>query len=208
MNKNEDGGRRSYHHGNLREALIFAAISLIADRGLQGFTLVEAARAAGVSPSAPYRHFRDREALLCEVAHYGFERFADRLENAWNKGQPTAISAFEAVGRAYLDFAREERPLFVAMFQPELPNEPALVAAMDRAFGVLLTASREIVSRLPANDRPPAHMVSYHIWALSHGVAELFAQDRKRRAPISPEDMLESAIMIYLRGLGLLPEKI
>lgn len=204
MTSYEDGSKRGYHHGNLREALIYAAISLIAARGLQGFTFAEAARAAGVSPSAPYRHFRDRDALLCEVARYGFDRFADRLERAWNAGRPNPIAAFEAVGKAYLHFAREERPLFIAMFQPELPKDAALTTAMDRAFGVLLSASRDLVEHLPKEDRPPAHMVSYHIWALSHGVAELFAEDRQRRAPISAEDLLESAVMIYLRGLGVL----
>ena len=66
--------RDSYHHGNLREALVEAARRLIAERGLGGFAFAELARAAGVSPAAPYRHFRDRGALVAELARQGFER--------------------------------------------------------------------------------------------------------------------------------------
>jgi AcrR family transcriptional regulator len=205
MDRDDDAGKRSYHHGNLREALVFAAVGLIADKGLQGFTFADAARAAGVSPAAPYRHFRDRDALMAAVAHYGFERFADRLEAAWNRGRPNPLAAIEAVGRAYLAFAREERPLFVAMFQPGLPEDPALTAAGDRAFAALLAACNGLAAPLPPGRRPPVPMMAYHIWALSHGIAELFADSRRRRAPISAEDLLESAFIVYLRGLGLLP---
>ena len=70
--------RRGYHHGNLREALVAAALELIAEKGPAGFTFAEAARAAGVSPAAPYRHFRDREALLADIARRGFERLHRR----------------------------------------------------------------------------------------------------------------------------------
>jgi AcrR family transcriptional regulator len=70
------GGRRGYHHGNLREALIHAALQLISQKGPAGFTFAEAARQAGVGPAAPYRHFRDRDALMADVARRGFERFS------------------------------------------------------------------------------------------------------------------------------------
>src|SRR5882724_8102895 len=100
--------RRGYHHGNLREALIDAALELIGAKGPAGFTIAEAARLAGVSPAAPYRHFRDADALLAEVAVRGYDRFAGRLAKAWNGGRPEVVAAFEDLGRAYLAFAREE----------------------------------------------------------------------------------------------------
>src|ERR1700733_6768231 len=87
-------GRRGYHHGNLREALIEAALELIGAKGPAGFTVAEAARLAGVSPAAPYRHFRDADALLAEVAVRGFERLADALQRAWNGGRPDVVRAF------------------------------------------------------------------------------------------------------------------
>src|SRR5579871_6762023 len=88
-------GRRGYHHGNLREALIDAALELIGGKGPAGFTIAEAARLAGVSPAAPYRHFRDADALLAEVALRGFERLAQRLTAAWSGGRPEPVRAFE-----------------------------------------------------------------------------------------------------------------
>ena len=208
MADHPDDRRRSYHHGNLREALVAAALDLIDQKGPNGFSFAEAARAAGVTPAAPYRHFADREALVTEVARRGFERFAEALERAWNDGQPSPLSAFEALARAYLRFAREDRGYYAAMFDSGVPRhaDPALSAAADRAFGVLTNATAALVRHLPPDRRPPVHMMSYHIWALSHGVAELFGDGRERRAPISAEDLLESGVGIYLRGLGLIPD--
>ncbi len=78
-------GRRGYHHGNLREALIRAALELIAEKGPAGFTFADAARWAGVSSAAPYRHFRDRDDLLVDVARRGFDQFAQALARAWDE---------------------------------------------------------------------------------------------------------------------------
>ena len=97
--------------------LLEAARKLIEEHGAFGFSLTEAARLAGVSPAAPYRHFRDRDALLAEVAKSGFERFAARLDMAWNNGVPTPLSAFDALGKAYLAFAREEPASYAVMFE-------------------------------------------------------------------------------------------
>src|SRR5579875_3579234 len=108
--------RRGYHHGNLREALVDAALALVAAKGPAGFTIAEAARLAGVSPGAPYRHFRDAEALLAEVALRGFNRLAALLAAAWNDGRPNPMAAFEAMGRAYLGFARAEPAYYAVMF--------------------------------------------------------------------------------------------
>src|ERR1700750_2171208 len=93
----QDDGRRGYHHGNLRETLIAAALDLIARKGPGGFTFAEAARWAGVSSAGPSRHFRDRDALVADVARRGFELFETALEKAWNDGRPDALSAFEQV---------------------------------------------------------------------------------------------------------------
>src|SRR6266568_3680792 len=101
-------GPRGYHHGNLKEALIRAALELIAQKGPAGFTFAEAARSAGVSPAAPYRHFRDRDELLASIAQRGFEQFEARLNAAWMDGLPDPFTAFERLGRAYLGFARSE----------------------------------------------------------------------------------------------------
>ncbi len=199
--------RRGYHHGNLREALVEAALMLIAEKGPAGFTIAEAARLAGVSPGAPYRHFRDAEALLAEVALRGFERFAAALAAAWNGGLPAPLRAFEALGRAYLAFARDEPAYYAAMFETRIAFEghPGLLAAGDRAFAILREAAERLTADLPAGRRPPSLMVALHIWALSHGIASLFvrADPSRRKLPMTPEDLLEAGVLIYLQSLGL-----
>ncbi len=202
----EPGARRGYHHGNLREALIKAALDLIAQKGPAGFTFAEAARAAGVSPAAPYRHFRDRDALIADVARQGFRAFADALERAWDRGRPAPRAAFERLGAAYLAFARNEPAYFSAMFESGLAaaDYPELRTEGDRAFGVLREACEAVAATLPAKRRPPPLMMALHVWSLSHGIAALFARgDRARRPiPMPPEDLLEAAILIYLDGLA------
>ncbi|MEM9062986.1 MAG: TetR/AcrR family transcriptional regulator [Pseudomonadota bacterium] len=208
MTQREEKGRRGYHHGNLREALVTAVLGLIADKGPNGFTFSEAARAAGVSPAAPYRHFKDRDALLDEVARAGFELFADHLETAFERGGPSPMRAFEAVTAAYLDFARTERSYFIAMFTGAAPESPDLPRAGDRAFSVLRRACEGLVRHMPDPDRPPIHMMTYHVWAMCHGIAELFGrEDTQRRAPIAAGELLEAGTAIYLRGLGILPDR-
>jgi AcrR family transcriptional regulator len=198
---------RGYHHGNLREALIAAALDLIGEKGPAGFTFAEAARWAGVSPAAPYRHFRDRDALMADVALRGFERFAEALEKAWDEGQPHPYRAMENLGRAYLAFARNEPAYYAAMFEAQLPPDASrdLTKASDRAFAVLRQACEALCGLMPADKRPPSLMMSLHIWSMAHGIASLFARGdaARRKIPMPPEDLLEAGILLYLRGLGL-----
>jgi AcrR family transcriptional regulator len=198
--------RRGYHHGNLREALIEAALNLISEKGPGGFTFAEAARAAGVSPAAPYRHFRDRDALIADVAKRGFEAFAAALAAAWDGGRPEPRVAFDRVGHAYLEFARTAPAYFSAMFESglALADYPEVRAEGDKAFAVLREACEAVIATLPAAKRPPAMMMALHIWSLSHGIAALFGRgDRARRPiPMRPEELLEAAVLIYLDGLG------
>ncbi len=199
--------RDSYHHGNLREALIEAALRLIRERGPAGFAFVELARAAGVSPAAPYRHFRDRTALLGEIARRGFVRFAADLDAVWNGGRPDAVAAFDRVGKAYLAFARRDPASYAVMFESGLPLEesPELRQASDLAFEVLRRAADAICATATGR-RPPALMVALHVWAMAHGVASLFvghADGGRFRLPMTPEELLEAGVLIYLQSLGL-----
>ena len=199
--------RKGYHHGNLREAMIEATIELIREKGPTGFTMAEAAKKAGVSAAAPYRHFSGREELIAEIARQGFEIFADLMEYAQQKSQPSALAAFEAVGRAYLAFARKYPGHYIAMFESgvSVTSSAELNAVATRAFNVLTRSAEQLVAHLPPDTRPPASMVSQHIWAMSHGVVELFARGEPgARSPFSPEDLLESGVGVYLRGLGVI----
>lgn len=200
-------GERGYHHGNLKEALVRAALELIAEKGPFGFTFADAARWAGVSPAAPYRHYSDRDELMADVAKRGFELFEEALRKAWDDGGPEPIKAFERVGRAYLEFARKQPAYYSAMFEAGIPvaQNAELRAAGERAYGVLRDAAEKIVARAPPGKRPPAAMLALHVWALSHGIASLFARgdEARRSLPMSPEELLEAGVLVYLQGLGL-----
>jgi AcrR family transcriptional regulator len=203
----DDKESRGYHHGNLKETLLRAALELIAQKGPAGFTFAEAARWAGVSPAAPYRHFRDRDELLASVALRGFLQFESALSKAWDDGRPDVFVALERLGKAYLDFARTEPAYYSAMFEagvPLAPN-PELREAGDRAFAVLRAAAEKLCAQMPPRGRPPALMVALHIWAVAHGIASLFGRgDAARRTlPMSPEELLEAETLIYLKGLGI-----
>jgi AcrR family transcriptional regulator len=185
------GGPRGYHHGNLKEALMRAALELIAKNGPGGFTFAEAARWAGVSPAAPYRHFRDRDELLASVALRGFQQFEAALTRAWDDGRPNPFLAFDRLGKAYLAFARSEPAYYSAMFEAGIPLDTSseLVQAGDDAFGVLRRATDALIAAMPA----------------SHGIASLFARGDagRRKLPMSAEELLEAGVLIYLRGLGV-----
>ncbi|CCD86894.1 putative transcriptional regulator, TetR family [Bradyrhizobium sp. ORS 285] len=205
--KEQRRAERGYHHGNLKEALLQAALDLIAQKGAAGFTFADAARMAGVSPAAPYRHFRDRDELLSSIAQRGFEQFESRLSAAWDDGRPDTVTAFERVGKAYLAFAREEPAFYSAMFESGVPADstPGLLAAGDSAFGVIRAAAERLAALAPPGvPRPPAMMMALHIWSMAHGIASLFARGdaARRKLPMSPEELLEAEVLIYLRGLG------
>lgn len=200
--------KRGYHHGNLREALVAACLRLIAEKGPTGFTLSEAAREAGVTPAAVYRHFAGREDLIAEAARQGYDIFSDLMEFAYAGGQPSALAAFEATGRAYLAFARKYPGHYVAMFESgiSMNRTPALATAARRAMDIMEKAAQDLSQHIPPEKRPPSAMFLAHVWALSHGVVELYARGTPgTRSPFPPEDLLETGIGVYLRGLGLIP---
>ena len=200
--------KRGYHHGNLAQALVDAALHLIEEKGPTGFTLSEAAKRAGVTPAAVYRHFDGREALIAECARQGYEIFGARMEAAYEAGLPSALRAFEETGRAYLAFAREHPGHYVAMFESGISvnRSPALHRVASRANGVLEKAAESLSHHIPEGRRPPPAMFASHVWAMSHGVVELFARNSPGTgSPFPPEQLLEAGIGIYLRGLGLIP---
>jgi len=111
------------------------------------------------------------------------------------------------VGKAYLKFAREEPSYYSAMFESGLPvdADPTLMAASERAFGIIRAAAERLAALAPPGvPRPPAMMMALHIWSMSHGVASLFGRGdaARRKLPMTPEDLLEAQVLIYLRGLG------
>ncbi|HEY8162592.1 MAG: TetR/AcrR family transcriptional regulator [Methylocystis sp.] len=187
--------KRRYHHGSLKQALVDAAIEILAEGGPSALTLTEAARRAGVTPAAPYRHFSGRDALLAELARQGFETFGARIEAAWDEGRPDAKSAMRAMCGAFLKFASEEPGLYAAMFgQAATLADPGAGGAADHALEILWRAA---VAWLQAAGAPAqgARHLALQIWAVAHGVAMLTISGHFDPAKTAdPAAVLEGAI--------------
>jgi AcrR family transcriptional regulator len=156
----------SYHHGDLRVALVSAALELLEEGGATELSLRAAARRAGVAPSAPYRHYADRDALLSAVAAVGYRELAEHLATA--HPSPSTTDDLATVAVAYVRFALRRPALFRVMF-----GEPCDRDSRERvaATAAIATYVRAIVERcFPAAD-PDA--LSTAIWALVHGLAFL-----------------------------------
>lgn len=166
------GEGRSYHHGSLRGALLKAAEDVIAERGVDGFSLRETARRAGVSPAAPGHHFKDARGLLTALATEAFRAFGDALEAA--DAQGTRDARIRAQGLAYVRFALANHARFELMWRHGLldQTDPDYTAAGARAFAILDTAVRgEGAERTGSAD--PALAPSIAAWSLVHGFAKL-----------------------------------
>ncbi|WP_336205756.1 TetR/AcrR family transcriptional regulator [Nonomuraea sp. LPB2021202275-12-8] len=178
--------RTAYHHGNLRRAIIDAALQAITESGPAGWSLRELARRAGVSHAAPAHHFGDRAGLLTAVAAEGFEVFADALERA-------ADDALE-VGVTYVRFAISHRPYFEVMFRPELyrVDDPSVETARERAAHVLVTSAGRL-SPGPGQDR----LTTIAGWSLAHGFAGLWLSGAlPETAHSDPETLARSVIRL------------
>ncbi len=166
--------RNQYHHGNLEQTLIEAAVSLIAQHGVAGFSLREAATHVGVSPSAAYRHFSSKEDLLNAVAMEGFHRLAFQMEKMMGKAraenpESPALEAFKALGLTYITFAVENSSHFQVMFGIPL-QEPG--AEGTSPYRLLQAALDDLVREkiLAVNDRAGAEL---YAWSVVHGLAGL-----------------------------------
>jgi AcrR family transcriptional regulator len=159
--------KKSYHHGDLREALLAAALAILEEGGdPKALTLREAARRAGVSAMAPYRHFADKDALIAGVALIGFERFRDALAAA--DADPDPRAALVAQGVAYVDFAGANPALFRLMFGANAPKADSRLSEVGaEAYGVLATR----VASLVAPDRAADWTLA--CWSIVHGIAAL-----------------------------------
>jgi AcrR family transcriptional regulator len=167
-----DVAGRRYHHGALRAALIGAAEAVIAERGIDGFSLRETARRAGVSPAAPGHHFRDARGLLTALAAQAFRDFGDALEAA-NTGTDRA-ARIRSQGMAYVRFALANRARFDLMWRKALIDDfdPEYTAAGKRAFAIL---DRVIRGEQCSSSEPTDSSIAPSIaaWSIVHGFARL-----------------------------------
>ncbi len=168
-----------YHHGDLRAALVDAAIGLIAERGVRGFSLAAASRRLGVSVAAPYRHFRDRDELLAAVGVRGFQAFATTLaaEAAGALDPPQRLAGMT---RAYVRFAAEHRPLFDALYSTGIDKaaHPDLRGAVEP-----VDAFRAVAQEICAPDTVTADALAATLAASAHGHAALLLDGERTPRP-------------------------
>ena len=198
------GDRRGYHHGNLKEALIEAARRFIAERGIGGFTLVDAARLVGVTPAALYRHFRGREALLEELAGRGFADLAARLARALTS-RGTPLERFTRMGEAYLAFAEEEPAYYAAIFetrgtQAEASHVEPSDTGRPSPFDLLVEALQSTFADGFGGVAP--RFIALEVWALAHGLATLSAAGHLPRGPGFPDkyELLRAGVLALVHG--------
>ena len=164
--------RRPYHHGDLRAALVRAALLLVEEHGIKGLALSDAARLVGVSVAAPYRHFKDKEALLAEIAAEGFALFRDALARAAQSNPRDKVKRLVEMGVAYVDFALEHRSHFKVMWEGGLSKAtyPAVGHAAYEAYLLLEKAAMDLLPGAPGGRQ---HALVATAWSLVHGYASL-----------------------------------
>jgi len=214
---------KSYHHGNLRDALIVAAAEIIEQQGSLEFSITDAARRAGVSAAAPYRHFKDKEDLLHNVRDLAFMGLRTALvETAECSGHPSnSQDKIIAIGQTYLRFAREKSAFFGLMWE-DRGNMAEIRDSIEHkmsGFYILVGVVRGYCSTLPEygddqeSQEAMALAIATQLWALAHGIAtlelnhmlDLFDRDA------AAEQLLATSTRALLNGLHVStarPEKL
>jgi len=192
-----DGGRSSYHHGNLRSTLIESGKDLLETKGLPAFSLRLAARTAGVSQTAPYHHFTDKDGLLDAMAADGFQRLGAELEAAARGGIRPMILAF-------LRFARANPQMFRLMFAAHPASRPRtadLAAAFERCWAACRGATcQELGDNDDTSDR--ARQATLAVWSGMYGLSRLLEDGTGTAAGLDDQSAAESVVQILQRGIG------
>jgi AcrR family transcriptional regulator len=202
----EAGGRRRprYHHGNLPQALRDAALALITEAGADALTLRGAAKRAGVSQAAPYRHFRNKEALLAAVAEDGFRAMAEAMRRRAAPHREDPAGRLRALGRAYVEFATRHPAHFRVMFgrvPVDRAAHPGLQAAAAAAYGLLTDAIRDCQAAGVVRAGDPEER-ALCAWSAVHGLSALVVDGQlgERGRPLEP--LARAVTDTIVRGLA------
>jgi len=196
--------KKSYHHGDLRRALLDAALAIIDGRGVEALTLREVAHRVGVTQAAPYHHFADKEAILAAVAEEGFVELDQAMVAARDAAEPAA--RLGAMGKSYVRFAVARPAHFRVMFgkMVDVPCHPALHAAADRAF---VTLCESIVAAQGAGLLRPGDPTELALlaWSTVHGLSMLWIEGAVHSPSgeeLDVDALAEAATAMLARGLG------
>ena len=193
--------KRTYHHGELRQALVHAVVAHARDSGTVGdLTLREAARRAGVSHNAPYRHFADKESILAAAAAEGFADLTANLRAA-RAGVTDPVHRFVRTGLAYLQFAHDRRGHLTVMFGPE--SAKAATPDLHRHANDAFTVLEEMVGDAGIAPGLEARRLGTVVWSFLHGLAVLTLQKHvPSSVACAPEQLAELGLRRLFTALG------
>ncbi|MFN8446420.1 MAG: TetR/AcrR family transcriptional regulator [Caldilineaceae bacterium] len=171
---------KHYHHGDLRNALVQAGLTVLAEEGVERLNLREVARRVGVSHAAPYRHFADKEALLAAIAEDGFRRMGEQLVATLAGIDGNWAEKLQGIGRTYLGFAQENRDAYRLMFSHMIAHRDrheALHTAAKASFDLL---ANTIHAGQRAGEFVAGDTASFTIsvWSMMHGLASLLIEEQ------------------------------
>ena len=196
----------SYHHGNLREALLEIAHTLIESEGVKAITLRRIAKEAGVSQNAPYSHFADKAALLDALAVDGFKDLIACMMKA-SKSAMTPADHLQAIGTGYVNYALSHPELFHLMFnlrQSEKPASTALQEASSKSFQILRNAVIN-VQEAESPDREGSLIATISAWSIVHGLSVLIIENKLANNPdikkLSRKKIIDQTTKIFTQGL-------
>jgi AcrR family transcriptional regulator len=207
MAKAHTDREKPYHHGDLRAALIRAGLAILAEEGVQALSLRAAARRAGVSHAAPYRHFADKEALLAAIAEEGFNVLAAEVEAARERFPASPREQFEESGWVYVQFALAHPDHLLVMFSSLIEDPqayPGLRDAGGHAFNVLVEIVRagQAAGIIIAGE---ARLLAVAAWTQMHGLSLLLIGHQVPRdvsAALDPEQLARTCSRLFYTGLA------
>lgn len=202
--------KSSYHHGNLREALVDAALALVEEKGPAGLTLRAAARKAGVSQAAPYRHFADKETLLAAVAEKGFHNMAAFMREACVPYKDDPLRRLNELGVSYVLFSVQHPNQFRVMFGPEVADKKKhadLHKAAQQTFSLLTQG----IADYTGSGQAPAEIktgkeAALAAWAIVHGLSSLIVDGQLEPIGIRKKD-IEQVVRSVLASDQILQSK-
>lgn len=198
---------KPYHHGNLRDALIIAAAELIEESGTEDFAMVDAARRAGVSSAAPYRHFKDKDDLLMAVGELGFFDLSNRMDEIQASHEAGSLECIIALGKGYIRFVTARPAFFDIMWGERGFNmlediEEEHSQLRVSGFWVLVNQIRNWCEK-EGLAKTDALDLALKLWSMAMGLSHLSINHHLERfAPdVDPYELLDSSTRSFLRGV-------
>lgn len=187
--------RANYHHGDLRAHLIETVRHLVEEKGIDGFSISEASRLAGVSSAAPYKHFADKMEIVRAVVLEGMHRLGTKMEEAASAAPSNPLARLNAIGTAYIHFAQAEQGVFRLMFglTESHAKDPEIAAAGEETFGIVI---REVTAEMPEGANPEEiQRRAFMLWTFVHGHAFLKIDGKldNDHLPLPKGDLLAEA---------------